>query len=176
MSVPSETFPTLVGDRLTLRPGVPGDVPALRRIQSEPSVMRWWGEPEQPDDIAANLAGTGWSCALVIEVDGEVAGGIEYSEEDAAAYRHAGIDIYLGSVWQRRGLGREAIRLLARFLIDDRGHHRLSIDPAAENASAIRCYEAVGFRRVGVLREYERGLDGTFHDGLLMDLLAGELR
>jgi aminoglycoside 6'-N-acetyltransferase len=26
-----------------------------------------------------------------------------------------------------------------------------------------------------VLRDYERGPDGTWHDGLLMDLLAGEL-
>jgi aminoglycoside 6'-N-acetyltransferase len=29
---------------------------------------------------------------------------------------------------------------------------------------------------VGVMRAYERGDDGTWHDGLLMDLLAGELR
>jgi aminoglycoside 6'-N-acetyltransferase len=28
---------------------------------------------------------------------------------------------------------------------------------------------------VGILREYERGADGAFHDGLLMDLLAAEL-
>jgi aminoglycoside 6'-N-acetyltransferase len=33
----------------------------------------------------------------------------------------------------------------------------------------------VGFRRVGVLREYERGPDGMWHDGLLMDMLTGEL-
>jgi aminoglycoside 6'-N-acetyltransferase len=26
-----------------------------------------------------------------------------------------------------------------------------------------------------VMRDYERGLDGSWHDGLLMDLLAGEL-
>jgi len=33
----------------------------------------------------------------------------------------------------------------------------------------------VGFRPVGVMRRYERGGDGRFHDGLLMDLLRGEL-
>jgi aminoglycoside 6'-N-acetyltransferase len=33
----------------------------------------------------------------------------------------------------------------------------------------------VGFRAVGVMRQYERGGDGHFHDGLLMDLLRGEL-
>ena len=26
------------------------------------------------------------------------------------------------------------------------------------------------------MRQYERGPDGTFHDGFLMDMLAGELR
>ena len=66
--------------------------------------------------------------------------------------------------------------MLARYLIDVRGHHRLTIDPAASNARAIRSYESIGFRRVGVMRAYERGPDGTWHDGLLLDLLAGELR
>ena len=57
-----------------------------------------------------------------------------------------------------------------------RGHHRITIDPAAANSRAIRCYTGVGFRPVGVMRQYERGGDGRFHDGLLMDLLRGELR
>ena len=72
-------------------------------------------------------------------------------------------------------LGPEAIRLVARHLFGERGHHRLIIDPAVANERAIRAYEKVGFRRVGVMRRYERGADGTWHDGLLMDLLADEL-
>src|SRR3954453_3388267 len=39
----------------------------------------------------------------------------------------------------------------------------------------LQFYEKVGFKPVGVMRLYERGKDGTYHDGLLMDLLAGEL-
>jgi aminoglycoside 6'-N-acetyltransferase len=52
---------------------------------------------------------------------------------------------------------------------------RIQIDPAADNQPAIRCYTKVGFRPVGVLRRSERGTDGTWHDALLMDLLAPEL-
>ena len=74
-----------------------------------------------------------------------------------------------------QGLGSEAVRVLARYLIEERGHHRLTIDPAADNAAAIRAYETVGFRPVGVMRSYERGPDGTFHDGLLMEMLADQL-
>jgi aminoglycoside 6'-N-acetyltransferase len=33
----------------------------------------------------------------------------------------------------------------------------------------------VGFRPVGITRRSERGPDGRWHDGLLMDLLAEEL-
>jgi len=47
---------------------------------------------------------------------------------------------------------------------------------AAANSQAIRCYTKVGFQPVGVMRAYERGPDGRFHDGLLMDMLAAELR
>ncbi len=72
-------------------------------------------------------------------------------------------------------MGTTAVGLVARFLCDQRGHHRLTIDPAATNTRAIRCYEKVGFRPVGIMRRYERGPDGRFHDGLLMDLLRDDL-
>jgi aminoglycoside 6'-N-acetyltransferase len=113
---------------------------------------------------------------LVIEVDGEVIGAIQFDEEDDPMYRRAGIDIYLTASRHDQGFGSEAVGVLARYLINERGHHRLTIDPAADNAAAIRAYEKAGFRRVGVMRAYERGPDGTWHDGLLMDLLAEELR
>jgi ketosteroid isomerase-like protein len=54
------------------------------------------------------------------------------------------------------------------------GHHRFTIDPAAENGRAIRAYASLGFWPVGVLRRYERGPDGDWRDALLMDLVLGE--
>lgn len=167
--------PTLRGSRVTIRPGDETDIPALRAIGSEESVTRWWDDPDSPGEIAADLRGENESVLLVIELDGRVAGGIQYHEELTPKYRHAGIDIYLGSRYQGQGAGAEAIALLASFLLDKRGHHRITIDPAASNIHAIKCYGKVGFRPVGLMREYERGEDGTFHDGLLMDLLRTEL-
>jgi aminoglycoside 6'-N-acetyltransferase len=86
------------------------------------------------------------------------------------------MDIYLTTSRHGQGLGTEALRLLARYLFEERGHHRLTIDPAADNTAAIRAYEGVGFRRVGIMRKYERGPDGVWHDGLLMDMLKEEFR
>jgi aminoglycoside 6'-N-acetyltransferase len=61
------------------------------------------------------------------------------------------------------------------ILFVDHGHHRLVIDPAADNVAALRSYSKVGSRPVGIMRRYERGAAGTWHDNLLMDLLAEEL-
>jgi aminoglycoside 6'-N-acetyltransferase len=161
---------------VALRPVGPDDTAALAEILADPGVAPWWGNfdderlrndvIEPPPDVAS----------FVIEVQGSVAGFIQYSEENEPGYRHAGIDLAVSSVWQGRGIGPDAIRALARHLFEERGHHRLTIDPAAANERAIRAYERVGFRRVGVMRAYERGPDGSWHDGLLMDLLRGELR
>ena len=61
-------------------------------------------------------------------------------------------------------------------LFQDRGHHRIVIDPNAANTRAIHAYETVGFRRVGVMREYEWSAhEQRWTDGLLMDLLRGQL-
>jgi aminoglycoside 6'-N-acetyltransferase len=167
--------PTLRGSRVTIRPGEQDDVELLCAVLAEESVTRWWGEPEPAERIAAGLRGDASSVLLVVELHGQLAGGIQYHEEEDPVYRHAGIDIFLGHSYQGIGVGPEAIGLLARFLFEQRGHHRITIDPAAANQQAIRCYQKVGFRAVGVMRKYERGNDGQFHDGLLMDLLRDEL-
>lgn len=154
----------LRGPRLTLREATADDEGRLQEILATPQVKRWWGPI---DDLEGMLA---------IVVGGEVVGGIQYEEVDDPMYRSAGIDIFLDPAWHGQGLGQEAVRTLARWLIDVRGHHRLTIDPAAANEAAIRSYEKVGFRRVGIMRAYERDpATGVFHDGLLMDLLAEEL-
>ena len=167
---------TLHGEQVTLRPATTADVTELARIRSTPEVLRWWrgGEGDMAASVAEDLAEEATE-TFVIEHDGRVAGAIQWHAEDEPDYRHAGIDIYLDPAVHGRGLGADAIRTVARHLITDHSHHRLVIDPAADNAAAIRCYSKVGFRPVGVMRNYERGLDGTWHGGLLMDLLADEL-
>jgi aminoglycoside 6'-N-acetyltransferase len=164
----------LRGERVLLRPGGLEDAEKLIRIRKEPEVARRWGSEDIEDEVREGFVGT--DEGFVIEVDGEAVGAIQYGEEEDPMYRHASVDVFLATSHHGRGLGTEAIRLLARHLFEDRGHHRLTIDPAAENAAAIRAYEKAGFRPVGIMRGYERGPDGAWHDGLLMDLLREEFR
>ncbi|MCW2923003.1 MAG: aminoglycoside 6-adenylyltransferase [Thermoleophilia bacterium] len=174
---------TLRGELVELVRVGPDDVPALLELwASSPDVLSRWPVWKH-DDLAwitdaAEADRSGWW--ITAAGDPQRLGFIQHYEETDPEYRHGGIDIFLVEAGQGRGLGTDAVRTLARYLVHEVGHHRLIIDPAVDNERAIRCYEKVGFRRVGVMREYERGPvgeDGTavFHDGLLMDLLAREL-
>jgi len=165
----------LRGDRVVLRPLAEADVPRIVELGADPEIARWWrglttehvGEKARGEDEGVSV--------YAIVVENEVAGMIQFHEELDEEFRSAGIDLFLGRPYHGRGLGTDAVRTMARHLIGDRGHHRLTIDPAAHNERAIRCYEKVGFRRVGVMREYWLAPDGVWRDGLLLDLLASEL-
>jgi RimJ/RimL family protein N-acetyltransferase len=131
-------------------------------------VVRWWDVPAENfpwDEPEATR--------LTIEVDGRIAGLLQFWEEPEPKYRHATIDLFLDPALHGRGIGTDAVRRAIRLLVDERGHHRITIDPARDNAAAIRCYEKAGFTTVGVMHAYERDVGGQgWHDGLLMELVV----
>ncbi len=164
----------LTGEAVTLRPMSADDLPPLVDLFAEPEVARWWPGENLPR-LQARLTHEDEGVGLVIEVDETLIGFVQYFEEADPDYRHASIDIVLHPDWTDRGLGTDAIRTLAGHLFEDRGHHRITIDPTVSNGRAIASYRKVGFRDVGVMRRYERANDGTWRDSLLMDLLVEEL-
>jgi aminoglycoside 6'-N-acetyltransferase len=161
----------LHGDRVVLRPLAEGDLGRLVELGAAPEVARWWTGIDER--YLREKIGPGETFAIV--ADDELAGMIQFHEELDHEYRHAGMDLFLGTPFQDRGLGADAVRTLARYLVRERGHHRLVIDPCVDNERAIRCYEKVGFRPVGIMRQYWLDPDGVQRDGLLLDLLASEL-
>jgi aminoglycoside 6'-N-acetyltransferase len=164
-----EALPLLDGARLLLRPVCADDAAALTDILTEPEVARWWGR----NDIDSVREEMRAQPSFVIVVDGAVAGWLHVHEETDPDYPSVAFDIALTTAVHGEGYAQEALRVSIRHFID-RGHHRFTIDPAVDNERAVRCYAAVGFKPVGVLRAYERAPDGRWRDGLLMDLLADE--
>jgi aminoglycoside 6'-N-acetyltransferase len=167
--------PTLHGERVTLRPLTEADIEQLAAVIAGPGIREWWTASElNAERLRDGLRNDG--AAFAVDAEGELAGWLGIEEETDPDYRHAGLDISLAPPHQDRGLGRDALRTAIRWLIRERGHHRFTIDPALQNERAVRSYSAVGFRRVGVLRRYERRADGVWHDNLLMELIAEDLR
>lgn len=166
---------TLHGRRVTLRAPTLADADALAAILAEPEVARWWPGFDRDRVLDELIAERPDEEPFVIEEDGRVVGYLQVAEELEADFRHASVDLFLAASGQGRGLGPDAIRTVATDLIDRRGHHRLTIDPVADNSRAIAAYRKVGFKPVGRLRQYQRMADGQWADALLMEMLADEL-
>ncbi len=153
---------------VSLRPLAQADASELIRIHRTEAVSRWWSEPE-PDFPFDEPEATRYT----IEVDGAVAGLIQFSEENEPRYRHAAVDMFLDPALHGRGFGSEALRQTIRHLTEVRGHHRITIDPAAANVAAVRAYEKAGFTTVGVMRLAERDAGSPrWHDCLLMEFVV----
>ncbi len=165
----------LRGYRVVLRPLDVSDVDRIVELGAHEEVARWWRGLTREHVLEKARGEDDGAVVFAIDVDGETAGMIQYFEENDEEFRHASVDLFLGTPYHDRGLGTDTVRTMVRHLIDDRGHRRLTIDPAAHNERAIRAYEKAGFKRVGILREYWLDADGVWRDGLLMDLLADEL-
>ncbi len=165
---------SLTGNVVRLRTTTASDGEALIAIRSTPEVRRRWRGDDLEAEFEADLSDPEVQ-RLTIENDGgSILGLIQFYEEDDPDYRHASLDLFIAPAVHRQGYATDAIRTLVDYLFDQRGHHRLTIDPAADNLAAIACYRQVGFKPVGIMRSYERQADGTWGDGLLMDLLESE--
>ena len=164
----------LIGVGVRLTTTEVGDGPTLIAIRSTPEVWRRWRGDDLEQEFREGLVDDDVVQLTIRTLNGAIIGLIQFAEEDDPDYRHASIDIYIDPAVHRRGHASDAIGTLVGHLFDERGHHRLTIDPAADNEGAIRCYAGVGFVPVGVMRCYERQADGTWADGLLMEMLAAD--
>ena len=125
-------------------------------------------------DVERSLAEPGSYGRMVIEVDGEPAGALGYSQE-SAAHRivHLG-GLAVHPAFRGRRLADDAARLAQRYLLDDLGFHRIELACYGFNDRAIAHAERSGFVREGVKRKaYLR--HGEWQDAVLFSLLADDL-
>ncbi len=164
----------LHGRRVLLRSTRLEDRDALVAIRSTDEVRRRWRGEDLEAEFDADLGDEDAHRFTILDPSGRVVGMVQYGEEDDPDYRHASIDIYIDPRVHRQGHATDAIRTIVEYLFEVRQHHRLTIDPAADNEAAIACYAKLGFKPVGVMRSYEAREGGGWSDGLLMDMLTSD--
>ena len=71
----------LRGQRVLIRPLAAADVPQIEAIQAQPSVARWWGQPDDAK-LQGKAAGTDECTVFAIELGGEVVGLVQYYEDE----------------------------------------------------------------------------------------------
>jgi aminoglycoside 6'-N-acetyltransferase len=165
------SLPQLNGHLVRLRQIAPSDRARVIEIRQNSAVAQWWRGDNLDAEFDNDLTDDNLNQFAIENADGSMVGMIQFGEEGDPDYRHASIDLYVDPAFHRKGIAGDAIATLVNYLFDERAHHRLVIDPSVDNTAAIACYSKVGFKPVGTMRAYERRADGTWSDGLLMDML-----
>ena len=83
------------------------------------------------------------------------------------------LGIMIGGPYRNRGYGREAMALLTDFCFRELNLHKLKVTVFAFNTPALRCYEANGFVREGLLKN-ELWRDGAWRDVVILTLCRGD--
>ena len=111
---------------------------------------------------------------LIIELDGERAGALQFDERsEANRIAHLG-GLAVHPDFRGRGVADEGARLFQRYLFDELGFHRLELAVYGFNERAIRHAERVGYVREGVKRQaYLR--HGEWQDAVEFALLRDDL-
>lgn len=81
--------------------------------------------------------------------------------------------IFLGARFRGKRIGEESLALaIGREFAA--GITRVTLDPNVHNTGAIRSYERLGFRAIGVLRDYQVRPGGALEDALFMDMTRSD--
>jgi RimJ/RimL family protein N-acetyltransferase len=180
--------PTLVGERVVLRPFEPGDVEAMTEAIADPEVRRLTGschssaEAAEPPDLdllrdwyaTRNDQVDRLDLAVVDRSSGGCVGEVvlnEWEEADASV----NFRILIGPRGRDRGLGTEATRLVLEHAFEALGLHRVSLEVFDFNPRGRRAYAKVGFVQEGVRRDALR-FDGEWVDSVVMAVLEDEWR
>ncbi|HEV8671256.1 MAG TPA: GNAT family protein [Candidatus Limnocylindria bacterium] len=183
MSSPPTSAPTLRGARVTLRPMTHADAPHVVRWANDPDFAwyQWGRRPGRfPDDNAArkwmDVIAEHRGVMFVIEHEGCAVGQANYRDvQPKGKSAEVGIGIGEPELWGK-GLGREALRLLVRHLVDDLGLHRITLSVLAYNDRAIASYQAAGFEVEGIERDGVMTDKGTWSDDVKMAYIVGRAR
>ena len=160
----------IVGPLVTLRAATDADRDPLVGILSEPEVAVWW-VGYTPDRVQREFVED--ESSRIIEVEGRCAGAMFVLRGEDPEYPTTVMHLFLATGFRGRRIGEEALALAIRAEFAE-GITRVTLDPNIHNEGAIRSYERLGFKRIGVLRDYQVRPGGHLEDALFMDLTRSD--
>lgn len=153
-------------------------------VASAEELMRWAGpifrwplDRAQLERYLASAEGADATRRIWRAVDGgEVVGHVELNAIEQRTHRSATLSRVLVRPDRRgRGTGAAMVRRALAVAFGELALHRVDLFVFEGNAPAIACYERLGFRHEGRLRDYRR-LGDRYLTSLLMSMLEDEWR
>lgn len=171
--MPEHTLPDtpLTGPLVTLRTPLQQDLDPLTAILAEPEVAFWW-VGYTPERVKREFIDAP-DVTRIIEVEGECAGAMFVLRGDDPEYPTTVMHLFIATRFRGRRIGEEALALAIRHEFAN-GITRVTLDPNENNDGAIRSYERLGFRRIGVLRDYQVRPGGHLEGALFLDLTRSD--
>lgn len=158
----SFAFPSLTSSAsgLVLRPLIATDIPAVTEYGADSLIQTWLPLPNPYTEKNARWfclefgprqQATGQGLVFGIQSQGRLAGVIDLKRTDWQA-RTTELG-YWAAPWARgRGIIREAVSSLTRWVLESQGFSRVELRAATGNIASQRVAEAAGFTREGVQR------------------------
>lgn len=171
MSTTPPAQPELRGPLVTLRDPRESDLDPLVAVLAEPEVALWWVgyTPERVREEFVDHPET----VRIIEVEGRTIGALVVLRGDDPEYPTTVMHIFISTAFRGRRIGEETLALAIRHEFGE-GIARVTLDPNVHNVGAIRSYERMGFRRIGILRDYQVRPGGALEDALFLDLTRSD--
>jgi RimJ/RimL family protein N-acetyltransferase len=175
----------IIGDTVRLRGIDKEDLPLFVSWLNDPDVRRYLSlytplsnaqEVKWFEDLANHCLA---EQPLMIEVQNEkgwkAVGDISYINVDQQS-RNAELGVFIGDkeFWGK-GIGTKAISLMLDYGFKTLNFHRVYLRVFAPNQRGVHCYEKIGFKHEGNMRE-AYFLDGEYVDDLFMSILKEEWR
>lgn len=137
----------LVGALTTIRSATPNDVDLLIAWHADPEVARYWDRKTfTREQMVLRLARPNVDPYIVAH-SGEPIGYLQVWC-DTASPEEGGMDMLLIPAARGRGLGPDAARTVAQWLLETGRLRRLTVDPYLSNDRAISAWTKAGFQPV----------------------------
>ena len=163
------------GREVTVRPLQMEDKWKLIELFASMSVeaLKWGMPPYTQEVIERWMNNLPNFIALVAKSNNRVIGYANISKHPHARRKGVGdLIIYLHQDFHNVGLGTALLDHLIN-LAKRQNLHRIGLHVIADNKIAVHLYEKFGFKKEGVMKESYLGLDGKYHDEIVMGKLLG---
>ncbi len=175
------THPFLVGDKIYLRPAVPDDIIDTHfwLTQSDPDsispvMSRLVSPAEAAESYRRQERGEMDATLMIIKRSGDEPAGYLTVTYFNSINRSAEIVLIIDPDKRRKGVGKDALKTIAKFLFLQRGLNKVNAQVGGFNMAGIKLFESVGFKKDGTLRD-NHFYKGEFHPTLIYSLLRYEL-
>jgi RimJ/RimL family protein N-acetyltransferase len=177
-------FERLTDGEVSVRLAAERDIPeVLIAYQDDPELHLRMGEERAPSGAelgrlaerapADRAAGRAMTLTIVGVGSDVCLGQVNVHRVDWDNFR-VELGIWVVPQARGRGLARTALRLVARWLIEEAGFERVQVLTEPDNRAMLRAAEAAGLKREGTLRGYTRER-GTRVDAAVLSLVRRDL-